>query len=229
MHLQQAASLLFMYPLSLNLRSQLCVVIGGGKVAERKALSLLEAGAQVRLISPQLTDTLHELAAAQQIDWLPRCFEPGDLADALLVFAATDSAAVNKAVADEAAASAGTLVNVADAPELCSFHVPAVVRQGDLSIAVSTNGKSPALAARIRKELEANYGPEYAALLDLLGRVREHTLAGTADGAARRNLFENLLHADILDWIRKGQWELLRAHLASVLGEDAAMQHEINK
>lgn len=210
-----------MYPISLNISRQLCVIIGGGTVAERKVLFLLEAKAQVKVVSPQLTDTLHELAAAQQIDWLPRCFEPGDLADALLVFAATDSAAVNKAVAVEANA-AGKLVNVAaDAPELCSFHVPAVLRQGDLSIAVSTNGKSPALAARIRKELEAEYGPEYAVLLDLLGRVRERTLAGTADGAARRNLFENLLHADILDWIRAGQWKRLRSHLRTVLGPDA--------
>ncbi len=209
-----------MYHLSLNISGQLCIIVGGGKVAERKALSLLEAGAQVRLISPQLTDTLHELAAARQIDWLARPFQPGDLADALLVFAATDSAAVNKAAAQEAAA-AGKLVNVADAPELCGFQVPAVVRQGDLSIAVSTNGKSPALAARIRKELEAEYGPEYAVLLDLLGRVRAETLAGTADGAARRNLFENLLHEDILLWIKTGQQERLRSWLRAILGPDA--------
>ncbi|WP_420209174.1 precorrin-2 dehydrogenase/sirohydrochlorin ferrochelatase family protein [Candidatus Electronema sp. JC] len=209
-----------MYHLSLNISGQLCIIVGGGKVAERKALSLLKAGAQVRLISPQLTDALHELAAARQIDWLPRCFELGDLADALLVFAATDSAAANKAAAQEAKA-AGKLINVADAPELCSFHVPAVVRQGDLSIAVSTNGKSPALAARIRKELEAEYGPEYAVLLDLLGRVRAEVLAGTADGAARRNLFENLPHEDILLWIKTGQKERLRSWLRAVLGPDA--------
>jgi precorrin-2 dehydrogenase/sirohydrochlorin ferrochelatase len=145
------------------------------------------------------------------------------LVDALLVFAATDSAQVNEAVAQEAA---GQLVNIADAPERSSFHVPAVVRQGDLSIAVSTNGKSPALAARIRKQLETDYGPEYAVLLDLLGRIRERTLAGTADGTARRNLFENLLHEDILLWMRNGQWELVRGHLSSVLGMDAELRQE---
>lgn len=209
-----------MYPLSLNIHGQLCVVVGGGTVAERKVLSLLEAGATVRLISPQLTDTLHELAAAGQIDWLNRRFEHGDLADALLVFAATDSAAVNAAVAQDAA-TAGKLVNVADAPDLCSFQAPAVVRRGDLSIAVSTNGKSPALAARIRKALAAEYGPEYAVLLNLLGRVRAQTLAGDRDGPARRNLFENLLHEDILLWIKTGQQERLRSHLRAVLGPDA--------
>lgn len=214
-----------MYPAFLNISGRLCVVVGGGTVAERKVLSLLEAGATVRLISPQLTDKLHELAAEGRIDWQARCFQLGDLTGARLVFAATDSAAVNKAVAQEAAA-AGQLVNVADAPELCSFQVPAVVRQGDLSIAISTNGKSPALAARIRKQMEADYGPAYAVLLALLGRIRERALAGTANSQARRNLFENLVHEDILLWMRNGQWELVRDHLGNVLGMDAELRQE---
>jgi precorrin-2 dehydrogenase/sirohydrochlorin ferrochelatase len=209
-----------MYPVSLDISDLLCVVVGGGKVAERKVLSLLEAGAQVRLISPQLTEALHKLAVAGRIDWLARYFQSGDLSDALLVFAATDNRQVNEAVAREATA-AGKLVNVADAPELCSFQVPAVLHQGDLSIAVSTNGKSPALAARIKKQLEADYGPEYALLLELLGHIRERTLVGIADGQARRNLFENLLHEDILRWIKNGQWEQVRSHLRVVLGPDA--------
>ncbi|MCW5205315.1 bifunctional precorrin-2 dehydrogenase/sirohydrochlorin ferrochelatase [Desulfobulbus sp. F5] len=210
----------YMYPIFLSISGQLCVVIGGGRVAERKILSLLEAEAHVRVISPQLTDVLTALAAEGRIDWLPRCFQSGDLAEALLVFAATDSRYVNEAVA-RAAAAGGQLVNIADAPELCNFQVPAVVRQGDLSIAVSTNGKSPALAARIRKQIEADYGPEYAVLLELLGRIREQVLTGIADGVARRNLFENLLHEDILGWIRNGQGERLRSHLRTVLGPDA--------
>ena len=218
----------YMYPIFLSISGRLCVVIGGGRVAERKILSLLEAEAHVRVISPQLTDVLTALAAEGRIDWLPRCFQSGDLAEALLVFAATDSRYVNEAVARAAAAS-GQLVNIADAPELCNFQVPAVVRQGDLSIAVSTNGKSPALAAKIRKQLTTDYGPEYAVLLELLGRIREQALAGIADGSARRNLFENLLHEDILGWIRNGQGERLRSHLRTVLGPDAAMQQEINK
>lgn len=204
-----------MYQLSLNISGRLCVVIGGGRVAERKALSLLEAQAQLRLISPQLTERLHQLAAAGKIDWLNRCVQPGDIRGAMLVFAATDSALVNAAVAHEARA-AGQLVNVADAPELCNFQVPAVLRRGDLSIAVATNGKSPALAAQIRKRLEADYGPEYAFLLGLLGRVREQTAS-----PARRKLFENLLDEDILLWIRNGQQEQLRSHLRAVLGPDA--------
>jgi precorrin-2 dehydrogenase/sirohydrochlorin ferrochelatase len=215
-----------MYHISLNISDQLCLVIGGGSVAERKALSLLEAGARVRLISPQLTKALSALADEGRIDWLARCVQPGDLTGAMLVFAATDSRQINAAVACEAVA-AGQLVNVADAPEQCSFQVPAVARQGDLSIAISTNGRSPALAARIRKRIEEEYGPEYAVLLELLGRIRAQEMAKERDGAARRNLFENLLHADILDWIRNGQWELLRGHLRRVLGPDADIQQEI--
>lgn len=207
-----------MYHLSLNISGQLCVIVGGGKVAERKVLSLLEAGARVRLISPQLTEKLHELAAAGELDWLARRFQPGDSGGALLVFAATDSAAVNEAVAEEAKA-AGILVNVADAPELCGFQVPAVMRQGDLSIAVSTNGRSPALAAKIRQRLAEDYGPEYAVLLELLGKIRERTLAEERDGQTRRNLFEQLPHEELLLWIKTGQEERLR----SVLGLDCGL------
>lgn len=160
-----------MYPVTLNISGRLCVVVGGGRVAERKILSLLKAGARVRTVSPQLTEILREAAAAGRIHWLARRFQAGDLAGAMLVFAATDSRQVNAAVAQEAEA-AGQLVNVADAPDQCGFQVPAVLRQGDLTIAVSTNGKSPALAALIKKRLEADYGAEYAVLLDLLGRIR---------------------------------------------------------
>ena len=217
-----------MYPVTLNISGRLCVVIGGGRVAERKILSLLKAGARVRAVSPQLTETLEELAAAGRIDWQARRFQAGDLAGAMLVFAATDSRQVND-LAAQVAEQAGQLVNVADAPEQCSFQVPAVLRQGDLTIAVSTNGKSPALSARIRKRLEADYGPEYAVLLDLLGRIRAQELAGERDETARKNLFANILHEDILDWIRNSQQELLRSHLRAVLGPDADFQPEQNR
>lgn len=208
-----------MYPVSLNISGQLCVVIGGGTVAERKTLALLEAEARVRVVSPQLTDVLQQLAALGRLEWRAHCFQRADLAAALLVFAATNSTSVNQDVA-QVARAAGQLVNVADTPALCSFHVPAVVCQGDLRIAISTNGKSPALAARIRNELNAHYGPEYAVLLDLLGRIRERTLADAADCPRRKNLFANVLHTDILDWIRNGQWDVLHNHLRTVLGYD---------
>jgi precorrin-2 dehydrogenase/sirohydrochlorin ferrochelatase len=217
-----------MYPVTLNINGRLCVVVGGGRVAERKILALLKAGAQVRTVSPQLTEPLRKLAGAGRIDWQARCFQDGDLVGAMLVFAATDSRQVNELVA-QAAKAGGQLVNVADAPEQCGFQVPAVLRQGDLTIAVSTNGKSPALSARIRRRLEADYGPEYAVLLDLLGRMRAQELAGDRDEAARKDMFAKILHEDILDWMRNSQWERLRSHLRAVLGPDADFQPEQNR
>ena len=208
-----------MYPVCLEISDKLCVVVGGGSVAERKVLGLLTAGARVRVISPLLTNTLTGLADEGRIDWLERGYAQGDLAGALLIFAATDSIEVQETVFKEAG-RAGQLVNVIDAPARCSFHVPAVIKRGDLTLAVSTGGKSPAVAAMVRKQLDENFGEEYGLLLDLVSRLREQVLAGDGDSAKRKILFQNILHDDIVHWIKSGQWDLLRRHLHAVLGSD---------
>ena len=208
-----------MYPVCLEISDKLCVVVGGGSVAERKVLGLLTAGAQVRIISPQLTRSLTQLADEGRIKWLERGYAQGDLAGALLIFAATDNKEVQEAVFTEAG-RAGQLVNVIDAPARCSFHVPAVVRRGDLTLAVSTGGKSPAVAAMVRKQLAQSYGEEYSQLLDLISRLREQVLAGDGDSTERKILFQNILHDDIVHWIKSGQRDLLRRHLRAVLGSD---------
>ena len=208
-----------MYPVCLEISDKLCVVVGGGSVAERKILGLLTAGAQVRVISPQLTGTLAQLADDGRIEWLERGYTQGDLAGALLIFAATDSREAQEAVFKEAG-QAGQLVNVIDAPARCSFHVPAVVRRGDLTLAVSTGGKSPAVAAMVRKQLAENFGEEYGLLLDLISRLREQVLTGEGNSSERKILFQNILHDDIVHWIKSGQRDLLRKHLRAVLGSD---------
>lgn len=208
-----------MYPVCLEISDKLCVVVGGGSVAERKVLGLLTAGAQVRIITPQLTRSLARLADDGRIEWLERGYAQGDLAGALLIFAATDNREVQEAVCKEAG-QAGQLVNVIDAPARCSFHVPAVVRRGDLTLAVSTGGKSPAVAAMIRKQLAQSYGEEYGLLLDLISRLREQVLAGDGNSSERKILFQNILHDDIVHWIKSGQRDLLRRHLRAVLGSD---------
>ena len=208
-----------MYPVCLEISDKLCVVVGGGSVAERKILGLLTAGAQVRIISPQLTRPLTELADDGRIEWLERGYTQGDLAGALLIFAATDSREAQEAVFKEAG-QAGQLVNVIDAPARCSFHVPAVVRRGDLTLAVSTGGKSPAVAAMVRKQLAENFGEEYGLLLDLISRLREQVLTGEGNTSERKILFQNILHDDIVHWIKSGQRDLLRKHLRAVLGSD---------
>lgn len=208
-----------MYPVCLEITGKLCIVVGGGGVAERKVLGLLTAGARVRVISPQISAVLRGLVDDGTVEWLDRGYAPGDLAGALLVFAATDREEVQTAVVREATA-AGQLVNVIDAPERCSFQVPAVVRRGDLILAVSTGGKSPAVAAMIRQQLEKNYGKEYTVLLELIGRLREQVLSSDRDNAERKILFQNILHDDIITWIKTGQWEQLGRHLRTVLGAD---------
>lgn len=189
-------------------------------MAERKVLSLLNARASVRIISPQLTEVLSDLTANASVEWRNRGYQRGDLDGALLVFAATDNRDAQDAVVRDAQ-KAGLLVNVADAPDLCDFQVPAVVRRESLNIAVSTNGTSPALAAKIRRELEDRYGYEYAVLLRLMSRLRMRICNdSSSDGTDRKIVFQNILHEDIIDWIRGEQWERLSQHLDTVLGPD---------
>ena len=173
----------------------------------------------MRIISPQLTKPLTERADDGRIEWLERGYTQGDLAGALLIFAATDSREAQEAVFKEAG-QAGQLVNVIDAPARCSFHVPAVVKRGDLTLAVSTGGMSPAVAAMVRKQLEENFGEEYGLLLDLISRLREQVLTGEGNSSERKILFQNILHDDIVHWIKSGQRDLLRKHLRAVLGSD---------
>ncbi len=215
-----------MYPISLNISGKLCVVVGGGQVAERKVLSLLKAYARVRIISPQLTEMLTEIVAEQPakktvkktVQWRERDYRQSDLDGALLVFAATDNRQVQDAVVQDAQ-QAGILVNVIDAPECCDFQVPAVVRRGDLNIAVATNGTSPALAAKIRQELDNKYGDEYAVALRLMSLLRKKICNTPSSNCAhRKRVFQNILHKDIIDWIRAEQWERLAQHLDTVLG-----------
>ena len=210
------------YPISLNIEEKLCVVVGGGNVAERKVLSLLNAHASVRIISPQLTEVLAGVLSEQvtnvSVEWRSRGYQRGDLDCALLVFAATDNRHVQNAVVRDAQ-EAGVLVNVADAPDLCDFQVPAVVQRDNLNIAVSTNGASPALAAKLRQELEERYGSEYAVLLRLMSRLRARICNdASSNGIDRKILFQNILHEDIIHWIRGEQWERLSQHLDTVLG-----------
>ncbi len=210
-----------MYPICLEISDKLCVIVGGGSVAERKVFSLLTAMARVRVISPALTTHLRQLADEGRIEWQQRGYQPGDLTGALLVFAATDNSRVQKDIVQEAR-EANQLINVIDSPEECGFQVPAVVRQGDLTLAVSTNGKSPAMAAMIRQQLEESFGEEYGLLLEIMSRLRKEILAGDRTEEERKKLFQKILHDDILLWLKNDQQQQIDDHLASLLGEEVA-------
>lgn len=161
-----------LYPIFLKLAGKKCIVVGGGSVAANKVNKLQESKADIVVISPVLTGHLEELAKTKSIDVLRREFRRGDLKDAFLVISATDSEETNRTVADEARRM-GVFCNVVDNPALCDFYVPSVYQAGDLKIAISTNGKSPALARKIKEELGQLYGPEITDILESLGALRK--------------------------------------------------------
>jgi precorrin-2 dehydrogenase/sirohydrochlorin ferrochelatase len=176
----------------LKLSRRRCVVVGAGRIAEGKIASLLETGARVRVVAPHATPAIAVWARERRLMWIQRPFEPADLDRAFLVIAATNSAKVHHVVYREARRR-GVLCNAVDEPTRCDFYYPAVVRRGDLQIAVSTSGRSPALAQRLRRELEAQFGPEYEAWLAHLGRSRAALFARSMDPEVRRRL----LHRDV--------------------------------
>lgn len=161
-----------LFPMFVKLDGRLCVVVGAGRIATQKLESLLESGADVRIVAPEASPEIQEFARSGRLSWIPAEFHAGHLAGALLVIAATGNPAVNEIVF-RAAQQRGVLCNSVDEPERCDFYYPAVVHRGDLQIAISTAGKSPALAQRLRKELEEQFDSSYISWLNWLGKVRE--------------------------------------------------------
>lgn len=201
------------------------MVVGGGEVALRKVQGLIAAGAEVRVISPEVEPELALLADEGRIDWQRKTFAPDDLCRALLVFAATDDRDVQEQICRQAVL-AGQLVNVADDPACCNFQVPACLRRGDLTIAIATGGKSPAVAAMIKARLEPEFGPEYEVLLNLMALVRRQVAGGGYSQAQRKKIYKKILHDDIVELIRSERVDALRDHLRSVLGPE--MEVDIN-
>jgi len=192
------------YPVFLDLRERTVVVVGGGRVAERKALSLLEAGADVTVVSPSLTHKLQELSSSGKITHLAKPFEEEDLAGAYLVIAATGLPGVNAEVG-RSCKKRQVLVNVAAPPGESSFIVPSVVDRGALLIAISTSGESPALSKRIRLELEKTFGPEYDLFLQRMSLLRSRLMSQVEDEAERGRIFQAIANSDVLDLLRQGK------------------------
>ncbi len=192
------------YPVFLVLRDRPCLIVGGGDVAERKTLSLLEAGADVTIVSPELTHKLAELARTQKVRHFPRTFEERDLAGIFLVIVATGSSEINASVA-RMCRKKHVLVNAASPPEESSFIVPSVVERGDLVIAISTSGDSPGLSKRIRKELEERYGREYELFLTRMEALRKRLKEEIADEKMRREVLEAVMESDVLYLLKHGE------------------------
>lgn len=160
-----------LYTVNINLFQEPCLVIGGGNIAARKIEKLLDAGAIVTVISPELTDELVGLNSEQKIQWINRFYEPGDIKGYILVIASTDDPKVNEAVYTEARKE-NVLVNCVDKPAYCNFYVPAIIQRGDLQIAISTSGSAPFLSKRIRMLLEEHLYDGLAQDLEELKQMR---------------------------------------------------------
>ncbi len=185
-------------------------------MAKRKVKQLLGCGPQIIVVSPELCQELQVLVKKGKIEWKRRCFQKGDLAGAKLVFAATDDKETQQRAVEEANKK-GILVNVVNKPAACSFQVPAMLRRGELLITVATGGASPALASRLRKEIEASYGREYGLLLLLMSMVRKQVLGLSDDTQYHKQLFEKLLDSQLLAAIRATDWELVAEIVDGIL------------
>ena len=205
------------YPVYIQLREQPCVVIGGGKIAEGKVEGLLAAQAKVTVISPKITPHLHDLAHEKQITYLARGYEPGDLSGAFMVISATDEAEINHKVWQEATANR-QLVNVADDTPRCNFIAPSILRKGDLTIAISTSGKAPALAVRLKERLQSELGPEYERFLELAGELREPLARHVPDFEMRKALWYELVDSEILDALALGDETTARKIISQIVG-----------
>ena len=180
-----------LFPVMVRLESRRCIVVGAGEIAAAKTTTLLGCGAQVTVIAPHATELVQQQAREGKLAWCCREFVPFDLEGAFLVIAATDSPAVNEEVF-RAGKERGVLCNVVDDPERCDFYYPAVVHRGALQIAISTGGHSPALAHRLRVELEQQFGPEYEEWVEQVGRERREILARDMSEDQRRELLEQI-------------------------------------
>jgi precorrin-2 dehydrogenase/sirohydrochlorin ferrochelatase len=186
------------YPVFLNLNGKKAVVVGGGKVAERKVTSLIAAGADVTVVSPSLTRGLLKTLSEGRIRYISRLYRKNDVKGAFLVIAATDSPDTNRRISKDAPA----LVNVVDVPAECNFIAPSVVRRGQLLIAISTGGASPAFSKVLRKELQACYGPEFSGYLKFVKEIRFKAMAAIPQSRKRERFLKGLASGKILSMLR---------------------------
>jgi precorrin-2 dehydrogenase / sirohydrochlorin ferrochelatase len=180
-----------LFPMFLKLAGRQCLVVGAGRVGEPKINGLIGTGARIRVVALEATEVVREWARAGRIDLELRAFAPSDLDGAFLAVVATSSRSLNEFVYREAQRR-GVFCNVVDVPEYCDFFYPAVVRRGDLQIAISTSGQSPSLAQKLRQQLEQQFGPGYAAWVAELGQTRRLILASDLDAERKRELLHSL-------------------------------------
>ena len=206
------------YPVNLDILNRKCLIVGGGSVGTRKVLTLLDCGAIVTVVSPDATEKLLELADNGSIRREKRFYLASDLDGMFLVIGATDNEELNRQISADAE-KLNMLCNIADRPEVCNFILPAIVNRGDLVISISTSGKSPAFAKKLRKELEKQFGVEYSEFLRLMGAIREKLLSEKHEPEAHKHLFEQLIKSDLVEMIKNNRKEDINSLFFDILGQ----------
>jgi precorrin-2 dehydrogenase/sirohydrochlorin ferrochelatase len=206
------------YPVFIDINARKCLVVGGGAVGTRKALALVACGAIVTVVSPEATEKLKTLAQQGVITLKTRTYRPADMDGMFLVFGATNNDVLNRQI-NQDAEKLNTLCNIADRPEVCNFILPATVKRDDLVIAISTSGKSPAFAKKLRKQLEQQFGPEYANFLTLMGGIRSLLLREKHAPEAHKPIFNRIIDSNIIDLIREDKKAEINNLLQEILGD----------
>jgi siroheme synthase-like protein len=211
------------FPVFLDLEGRRCLVIGNGWSAPEKVRGLLRAGAEVVVIAPAATPEIEDAAASGAVQWERREYREGDLAGFFLAVSTHEDRTRNEPLWREARAS-GILFNAVDDPPRCGFAYPAIHRRGELTIAISTNGKCPALGVRIRQRLEKEIGAEYGALVEMLGEVRGELTTVIPDFGRRKELWYRLVDSGALERLRAGDAEGARSELRALIEYESARQ-----
>ena len=193
------------YPMFLDIKGRSCLVVGGGTVGTRKAETLLKCGAAVTVISRAFSSALSESRYSGSLVLMNKDYKPSDLEGMFLVFAATDNRSLNHRIKQDAE-ERGLLFTIADDPDGSRFIAPSLVERGDLTIAVSTAGQSPAFARKLKQDLEKQFGPEYEAFLRIMGNVRKNILAQGHDPESHKHLFRQLIDRDVPSMIKEGRY-----------------------
>lgn len=204
------------YPIMLNIKNRKCGVVGGGKVAHRKILSLLECGAEVIVVSREIIQDIEILVQKNKIQYIEDNYNFKYISDLYLVYAATDEYYTNVEIYNQCSKN-NILVNVVDEPEVCNFIVPSKVKRGDLTIAISTNGKSPMLARKIREDLEKVYDDRYEIFLDVMGNVRKEAFNIIKDSKRRSDFYRHIIYSDFIIRLSYDNRDLIEQEIMSIL------------
>ncbi|MGD9162592.1 MAG: bifunctional precorrin-2 dehydrogenase/sirohydrochlorin ferrochelatase [Desulfobacteraceae bacterium] len=207
------------YPIMVDLTGREVLVVGGGSVAGRKIETLLEYGAVVNVVSRELSPEIKNYVDTDKIRYLGEEFSMVFLKDKFLVIAATDDAGLNRRIS-QVADEKGMLINAVDQPADCNFIVPSIVKKGDLIVAVSTSGKSPALAKKIRKQLTDYFGDEYELFLRMMGKIRNEVLASGTDQKENSGIFHRIVDSELFETVKTGDFSSAARILTGILGRE---------